>query len=290
MGLRINQNIAALVAARALQSKQKALANSIEKLSSGQRINSGADDPAGLIISENLRTQNDSLDRNIQNNQNKVNQLRTEDAKLGETFDQLRAIRDQTLQALNTGAADPASRAANQTSARSSADSVSRTLRGVDTTDNGVDSSGLAAIGRSLEDIDLSTSAGAQKALDTVDSAIEELSTYRGNLGAHQTNNLEADIRRQSVEAENLRASESAIRDTDFAETTVDFVRNRVLLEANVAALVQAKKIVSVGAPAYQVLWRRIRQIWDPRPPGHCIKKTIILASNPLVGGWLRFF
>ena len=235
MGLRINQNIAALVAARALQAKQKALANSVEKLSTGQRVNSGADDPAGLVISENLRAQTDSLDRNIQSNQNKVNQLRTEDAKLGETFNQLHAIRDRALEALNTGATDQAARTANQTSARSSVDSVSRTLRGVD-------SSGLAEIGRSLEDIDLSTSDGAQQALDTVDSAIEELSTFRGNLGSHQTNTLEADIRRESVEAENLRASESAIRDTDFAETTVDFVKNRVLLEANVAALVQAKK------------------------------------------------
>ena len=235
MGLRINQNIAALVAARALQAKQKALANSVEKLSTGQRVNSGADDPAGLVISENLRAQTDSLDRNIQSNQNKVNQLRTEDAKLGETFNQLHAIRDRALEALNTGATDQAARTANQTSARSSVDSVSRTLRGVD-------SSGLAEIGRSLEDIDLSTSDGAQQALDTVDSAIEELSTFRGNLGSHQTNTLEADIRRESVEAENLRASESAIRDTDFAETTVDFVKNRVLLEVNVAALVQAKK------------------------------------------------
>lgn len=242
MGLRINQNIAALVAARALQAKQKALANSVEKLSTGQRVNSGADDPTGMIISENLRAQTDSLDRNIQSNQNKVNQLRTEDAKLGETFNQLHAIRDRALEALNTGATDQAARTANQTSARSSVDSVSRALRGVDTTDKGVDSSGLAEIGRSLEDIDLSTSDGAQQALDTVDSAIEELSTFRGNLGSHQTNTLEADIRRESVEAENLRASESAIRDTDFAETTVDFVKNRVLLEANVAALVQAKK------------------------------------------------
>ena len=57
MGFRINQNIAALTAARSLQARQKALAKSVERLASGLRINSGADDPAGLIKSENLRVQ-----------------------------------------------------------------------------------------------------------------------------------------------------------------------------------------------------------------------------------------
>jgi len=66
MGLRINQNIAALTAARTLQAKPKALAKSIQRLSTGKRINSAADDPAGSIVSENLRVQVDGLDRDIQ--------------------------------------------------------------------------------------------------------------------------------------------------------------------------------------------------------------------------------
>lgn len=242
MGLRINQNISALTAARTLQARQKALSKSLERLSTGQRINSGADDPSGLIISENLRVQSDGLEKNIQGNQRKVNEFRTEDAKLGEVFDQLRSVRTRALETLNTGGTDATARAANQTSAQSSVSSVTKALKGIDTTDEGVDSSGLSNISRDLEKIDISTSSGAQKALDTVDAAIEKLSTYRGEVGAYQSNNLEADIRRQGVELENLRTSESAIRDTDFAEATAEFVKNRVLFQANAAVLSKANK------------------------------------------------
>lgn len=240
MGFRINQNIAALTAARSLQARQKALAKSVERLASGRRINSGADDPAGLITSENLRVQRDSASQNIRNNERKINNLRTADAKLGEAFDQLRSIRTRALDTLNTGGSDASARAANQTSARSSADSVNNILRGVDTSGEGVDSSNLADIARSLEGIDVSTQEGAAQALATVDSAIEGLSTFRGEVGAFQSNNLEADVSRLSAERENIQASESAIRDTDFAEATVDFIRNQVLLQASVAALSRA--------------------------------------------------
>ena len=240
MGFRINQNIAALTAARSLQARQKALAKSVERLASGQRINSGADDPAGLITSENLRVQRDSASQNIRNNERKISNLRTEDAKLGEAFNQLRSIRNRALDSLNTGGSGASARAANQTSARSSASSAAGILRGVNTSDEGVDSSSLADIARSLEGIDVSTQEGAAQALATVDSAIEGLSTFRGDVGAFQSNNLEADVSRLSAERENIQASESAIRDTDFAEATVDFIRNQVLLQANVAALSRA--------------------------------------------------
>ncbi|MBT3353248.1 MAG: hypothetical protein HOC91_08875 [Nitrospinaceae bacterium] len=247
MGLRINQNISALTAARTLQARQKALSKSLERLSTGQQINSGADNPSGLIISENLRVQGDSLERNIQGDQRKINELRTEDAKLGEAFDQLRSVRNRALEAVNTGGTDATARAANQTSAQSSVSSVSKVLKGIDTTDEGVDSSSLSGISSDLEKIDISTPSGAQKALDTVDAAIEKLSTYRGEVGAHQSNNLEAGVQRQGVELENLRSSESAIRDTDFADTTVEFVKNRVLFQANAAVLSKANKTAKSG-------------------------------------------
>lgn len=240
MGLRINQNIAALTAARTLQARQKALAKSIQRLSTGKRINSAADDPAGSIVSENLRVQAGGIDRDIQNKRSSVNRLRTEDAKLGGAFEQLRSIRNRALDALNSGASGPAARAANQVSARSSVDSVTRTLTGIDTTGEGVDSSGLSGIAQSLAGIDLSTESGARDALAAVDSAIENLSTFRSEVGSFQSNNLESGIRSQEVAVENLRASESAIRDTDFAQATVDFVRTRLQFEANVALLARA--------------------------------------------------
>ena len=150
MGLRINQNISTLTAAKTLQARQKALSKSLDRLSTGQRINSGADDPTGLIVSENIRVQSDGLEENIQGNRRKVNEFRTEDVKLGDIFDQLRSVRTQTLEALNTGGSDATARAANQTTAQSSVSTVTKALKSIDTTGKGVDSSGLSAIFRDL--------------------------------------------------------------------------------------------------------------------------------------------
>ena len=101
-------------------------------------------------------------------------------------------------------------------------------------------SSGFSDIAQSLGGIDLSTESGARDALAAVDLAIENLSTFRSEVGSFQSNNLESGIRSQEVAVENLRASESAVRDTDFAQATVDFVRTRVQFEANVALLARS--------------------------------------------------
>ncbi len=240
MGLRINQNIAALAAARNLKNTQNSAAKAIERLSTGQRINRAADDPAGLVRSENLRAQTSGLESVIRKTQDKVNSIQTEDAKLDEVFNQLRSIRNQALEALNTGTSDSVTRSANQTSVRSSVDTATKSLSGVSTTELGVDSSNLSPIANSLKGIDVTTESGAEDALAKVDSAIEELSTFRGELGSFQSNALEADIRSLGAEVENLRASESAIRDADFADEVVALTRDKILLEANTASLVQA--------------------------------------------------
>ncbi|MBT4432704.1 MAG: flagellin, partial [Nitrospinaceae bacterium] len=115
MGLRINQNIAALNAARNLRSTDAAMSKSLERLSSGFRINRAADDPAGLIISENLRAQIAGLGQAVKNSSNAVNVVRTAEAALDEVLKQLRAIRTLALDALNTGSSDAIARAADQT-------------------------------------------------------------------------------------------------------------------------------------------------------------------------------
>ncbi len=240
MTLRINQNIAALSAARNLQKTQKAASKAIERLSTAQRINRAADDPAGLVISENLRAQTAGLEKVIQKTGEKVDKFRTEDAKLDEVFNQLRSIRTRALEALNTGASDPLARTANQTSVRSSSETASKTLAGINTAELGVDSSNLSNVANSLKSIDVTTGSGARDALQRVDSAMEELSTFRGELGAFQSNVLESDIRSLGVEVENLRSSESAIRDADFADEVTALTRAQILFQANTAALVQA--------------------------------------------------
>jgi flagellin len=126
MGLRINQNIAALNASRNLRNTDNAMSKSLERLSSGFRINSAADDPAGLIISENLRAQIDGLGQAVKNSSAAVNVVRTAEAALDETLKQLRAIRTLALDALNTGSSDKTARAADQTQIESSIATINR--------------------------------------------------------------------------------------------------------------------------------------------------------------------
>lgn len=239
MDLRINNNISAMLTARNLKKNQKSAAKAIERLSTGKRINRAADDPAGLVTSENLRARTAGLERTIRNTRGKVNSFRTEEAKFDEVFNQLRSVRNQALTALSSGTSDSAARSASQTSAQASVDTAAKTISSVNTTDLGVDSSNLASVANSLKGIDLTTESGAKDALQRVDSALEDLSTFRGEVGAYQSNVLESDIRRLGSEVENLRASESAIRDADFAEEIVALTRSRILLQTNAAILTQ---------------------------------------------------
>jgi flagellin len=102
MSLRINQNISAMSAHRYLTSNDANMSKQIEKLSSGLRINSAADDAAGLVISENLRTQISGLSQASQNTQDGINMIKTAEAALNEIGVQLRNIRDLTVNAANT--------------------------------------------------------------------------------------------------------------------------------------------------------------------------------------------
>ncbi|MEK6710598.1 MAG: flagellin, partial [Nitrospinota bacterium] len=95
----------------------------------------------------------------------------------------------------------------------------------------------------SIEDIDVTTVDGANDALKLVDDAINQITTLRGNLGAFQANVLESNIASLGVAQENLSAAESGIRDADFADETVQFTRNQILLQAGTAILTQANAI-----------------------------------------------
>lgn len=107
MGLRINTNVTAIRALRNLRINDRNQAKSLEHLSTGLRIVRASDDPAGLVISEQLRSQVSSLNQAVENSQNDDNLISTADAALGQVSDLLRGIRDSVTFALNTGAASP---------------------------------------------------------------------------------------------------------------------------------------------------------------------------------------
>ncbi|HOM72768.1 MAG TPA: flagellin [Armatimonadota bacterium] len=261
MALRINMNTSALNAHRQLQGTDTALGVSIERLSSGFRINRAADDPAGLAISENLRAQVSGLGQAISNSSDAVNMIRTAEGALSEVHTLLRTMRNLALHAANTGTNDETSIAADQTQIESSLAALNRiasntqfgTKKLLDGTATGlvfqvgananqttsVDISGVSASDLSIAGINVTSD--AQAAITALDNAISSISTLRAKLGATQRD-LESNISSLGIAKENIAASESSIRDADMASEMVTFTRNQILLQAGTAMLTQANQ------------------------------------------------
>jgi flagellin len=277
MGLRINQNIAAMNAYRNLSVTDGQQAKSLEKLASGFRINRAADDAAGLAISEGLRSQIGGLKVAARNSQDAISVIQTAEGALTETHSILQRMRDLTVQASNAGANDTNSQAALQTEANALGKELDRisgktTFNGVELLDGAYDgtfqvgyASGDTIAVAINADIDNDTTtagvafdakallvgeddgAGNTKALDltaagtldAIDNAIKAVSSSRANLGAMQ-NRFEHVVNSVNISIENLSASESRIRDTDMAQEMTSFTRSQILTQAGTAMLAQA--------------------------------------------------
>jgi len=276
MGLRINNNIAAQNAYRNLSVTDGQMGKSLEKLSSGYRINRAADDAAGLSISEGLRSQIGGLKVAVRNAQDGISVVQTAEGALTETHSILQRMRDLSVQASSTGSQDSDARSAAQTEFSQLGEELNRIatttafggqkLLDVASTSyvgtfqvgaNGSSSdqiavnlstaafgsgsalSGFDAAGLGVGSLDL-TSAGTA-AIDSIDTAIKGVSTARATLGAYQ-NRFEHTINNLNVAVENLSASESRIRDTDMAQEMVSFTRSQILTQAGTSMLAQANQ------------------------------------------------
>ncbi|MGI5169976.1 flagellin [Spirillospora sp. CA-253888] len=269
MGLRINQNIAAMNAYRNLSVNDNQMSKSLEKLSSGFRINRAADDAAGLAISEGLRSQVGGLKVAARNAQDGISVVQTAEGALTETHAIVQRMRDLAVQAGNAGASDANSlgdlqaevtalnseldRLAGKTTFNNinlldgsykgkdfqvgyaSGDTIAVTINS-GTADAGFDSTDLGTA-----TIDLAAAGGATAAITALDTAIQKVSTARANLGALQ-NRFEHVVNSVNVAVENLSASESRIRDTDMAQEMVSFTRSQILSQAGTAMLAQANQ------------------------------------------------
>jgi len=258
MALRINLNTAALNAHRQLQSTDQALGLSIERLSSGFRINRASDDPAGLAISENLRAQVSGLGQAISNSSDAVNLIKTAEGALSEVNNLLRTMRNLAVHAGNA-TNDNTALAADQAQVSASLTALDRIATNtqfgtkvlLDGTATGlvfqvgananqtttVNIGSIKASDLSIASIDVST--GATAAITALDTAISTVSTLRANLGAMQRD-LESNIASLGTSKENIAASESSIRDLDMAAEMVTFTRNQILLQAGMAMITQA--------------------------------------------------
>ncbi|MHA3946294.1 flagellin N-terminal helical domain-containing protein [Cellulomonas bogoriensis] len=272
MGLSINQNIAAVNSYRNLSNTQNDLAKSLEKLSSGFRINRAADDAAGLAISEGLRSQVGGLKVAARNAQDGISVVQTAEGALTEVHGILQRLRDLGVQAANDSNNTEA-RANITTEANSLVSELGRiaestNFNGTTLLNGDVDGSGgttlnfqvgadgdansrivvdlekadVSAVETALAALDFTSHATAQASISLIDTQISSVSEARAELGAYQ-NRFEHTIKNINVAVENLSASESRIRDTDMASEMVQFTRAQILSQAGTAMLAQANQI-----------------------------------------------
>ncbi len=268
MGMQINTNIAALNAHRNLSNTQNDLSKSLEKLSSGLRINRAADDAAGLSISEGLRAQVNGMNVAARNAQDGISVIQTAEGALTEVHSILQRMRDLAVQGGNDSNNDD-SRLAIKAEADQLGKELDRITQGTnfngievlkgDTlsfqvgagdTANDVISLTLANVATDIgamgsatgaTDFKVATAAEATATITLIDSAIKATSTSRASLGAVQ-NRFESTINSLNVTRENLQAAESRIRDVDMAGEMVNFTRSNILSQAGTAMLAQANQ------------------------------------------------
>ena len=268
----INNNIAALNTHRQMGQVSGNAANSMEKLSSGMRINKGADDAAGLSISEKMRGQIRGLEQAAKNSQDAVSMIQTADGALNESHAILQRMRELTVQAANdTNSGD------ERTAIQGELDELTDTLTDISTntqfngqtllnTGTGTDAVAAAVKiqtgANSGEDFDIDFSkvdldailttlgaapgveggaADAGTTLDAIDVAIQAVSDGRGYMGAVQ-NRLDYTINNLNASAENTQAAESRIRDVDMAKEMMNLTKNNILTQASQAMLSQANQ------------------------------------------------
>ncbi len=272
MALRVTTNIAAIDAERNLAGMQGKMQKSFAQLSSGHRITSAGDDPAGLAISENLKAQIRSTRQAHRNASDGVSMVQVAEGGLNTIGNMIIRLRELAMQAASDTVShrdrgfinkevqqlkDEIQRVANTTTWGKTKllngstpnfdfqvgifnnkfnDRISfKASKNVATLD---------ALG--LDGLDYTTKEGAQEALGELDHAQNNVSGMRANLGALQ-NRLQSTISNLGISEENLSAAKSRISDTDVAASTAALVKNKILMQAGIASLAQANQMNEVA-------------------------------------------
>jgi flagellin len=279
MSLRINHNIASLNGHRNMVKNDAMVSKSLEKLSSGLKINRAADNAAGLVISEQMRAQLGGIKQAMNNTEQAVTMVQTAEGALDEMNTLLSKVKSLALHAMNSGVSDASQRSADNAEYQNILSSIDRivgqtrfagqllldghfTSTGVATASGAaqfqvgeqggdtvtvciasVGTSALALGSAGTAITGLTTAASASDTLTLVSAAINTVTTLRGSLGAFQSNTLETGLRSLSVTHENLTAAESVIRDVDFAEESAVFTKNQILVQSATAMLAQANQL-----------------------------------------------
>ena len=263
--MRINHNISALNTYRQLTINNTAGSKSLEKLSSGFRINRAGDDAAGLAISEKMRGQIRGLNQAERNSQDAISLIQTAEGALNETHSILQRMRELAVQAASdTNTDDDRTELQKEIEQllqeidRISTDTEFNTMTllngdyatsaltfqvgansGQVVTIQLNDMSATTGLTLSTDNVNLDSQVSASAAITTIDEAISTVSSERAKLGAMQ-NRLEHTINNLGTTSENLTASEARIRDVDMAKEMMEFTKNSILQQAATAMLAQA--------------------------------------------------
>jgi flagellin len=257
----INHNMNAMNAHRNMSTNTLNAGKSMEKLSSGQRINRAADDAAGLSISEKMRSQIRGLEQATRNAQDGISYLQTAEGATNEISSMLTRLKELAVQVTNgTYSTDDKANigsemkalgeAANEiiTNTKFNGTAVFTTAADIKYGEDAASSITIAVLTKAdfdtLKALTDAATTGAAAALVTVtavEDAITELNTSRATYGAQQ-NKLEHVINNQSTTQENLQAAESRVRDVDMAKEMMSFSKNNILSQAAQAMLAQANQ------------------------------------------------
>jgi flagellin len=272
--MRINHNISSMTAANSLYASNRDMSKSLEKLSTGLRINRASDDAAGLAISENLRTQVRGAGQASRNAMDGTSMLQIAEGASNEISSVLQRMRELAIQSANDtltsteraythqefnalrGEIDRIAGVTNYNNMElisgnagrfGTAGPATNTAFWIDAGDTvgtdsitiTIDTMTIASLSANLVTDTLTTQAGATDAITSIDEAINSVNSNRANMGAY-INRLEHAVNNLMVSQTNQAAAESLIRDVDFAQETTQFTRSQILVQSGTAMLAQS--------------------------------------------------
>jgi len=261
----INTNVASINTVRILDGSQKELTTSMERLSSGKRINHARDDAAGMAISSKMTSQINGMNQAVRNTNDGISMVQTADGAMEGLADKLQRMRELAVQSAN-GIYSASDRAAldiefqalddeigrvansaefNGTTLLKSAKSLDIQVSYADDATNGTISVSLASVtstSLSINANEIDTQTNSVTAIGAIDDALSTVNSARAKLGATQ-NRLETTVTDLKNNVENLSASRSRIQDADFASETAQLAKSQILQQAGMAMLSQANQL-----------------------------------------------
>jgi flagellin len=267
MSLVINSNISSLIAQNNLTKTQSQLQTSLQRLSSGLRINSAADDAAGLGIATTMNSQVQSMNQAVRNANDGISLVQTADGALNETTNILTRMQELATQSAS-GTLSAADRTNISTEFNQMSDEITRianstsfngqnllaagagtftlqigtgTTAGTDTMDVVTTAADAATLKVDKGTLDVTTAAGSTAAITAIQAAIVTVNNDRANLGAYQ-NRLTSTINNLQTASQNTSAAQSRIQDVDVASETANMTRANILSQAGVSILAQANQ------------------------------------------------